>query len=195
MIKKYFLSGGWQMPDPFTAMLFGAPAFYVAVKEFSTWFQKEFERDIKLGKGVNFIKMPFSDFGYNITPKDRRNTKVLVKHAVRVKVKTAVEYYEDGALPRGVSFIMVDKEGRVYQGKLAAEKRRGILRSKTIVKIKTSPKGGRPVIRNIKDIDELYLRVTKRYEDLADELKSDKKYYAIVGARKNGVFTFKIRKP
>jgi len=183
------------MVDPFVGLLFGAPAAYSVVRGISGILRKEFEREIELEKGVNFVKMPFSEFGYNITPKDRRNTKVLVKYAVKVKPKTVVRLYENGELPRGVTFIMVDKNGRVYQGKFASEKKRGLLRSKTVVKIKTSPNGGRPVIRELKEIDEFYLRVTKRYVDLAEELKRDKKYYSVIGARKEGSFPFKIRKP
>jgi len=153
--------------------------------------EREWEEELELSRGLNIVRM-FKDPEYNITPKNRQNTKVAVKHAVRIDKRALL-----GDMPKSATIIIVDGEGRAYAGKFGGVEyeQRGFLFKKSIPKIKVrTAKQGRPVVREYDNIDEVYIKLMKSTEHIAEKWRKDKFYYTAIVAKKKGRYPFKIKR-
>ncbi|WP_227738758.1 hypothetical protein [Thermococcus eurythermalis] len=171
------------------AMVIGSAVAYLVL----SWRkEREWEEELELSRGLNIVRM-FKDPEYNITPKNRQNTKVAIKHAVKIDKRALLEN-----MPKSATIIIVDSEGRAYAGKFGGVEyeQRGIFPfKKNVPKIKVrTAKQGRPVVREYNNIDEVYIKLMKSTERIAEEWRKDKFYYAAIVAKKKGRYPFKIRR-
>ncbi|NJE02091.1 hypothetical protein [Thermococcus sp. JdF3] len=170
------------------AMVIGSAVAYLFL---SGRKEKEWEEELELSRGLNIIRT-FKDPDYNITPKNRQNTKVAVKHAIKIDKRALLE-----GMPKSATVIIVDSAGRAYAGKFGGieYERRGLILKKDVPKIKIrTAKQGRPVVREYDEIREVYVKLMKSTEGIIDEWRRDKFYYAAIVAKKKGVYPFKVRR-
>ncbi|NJE30195.1 hypothetical protein E3E38_03900 [Thermococcus sp. 18S1] len=170
------------------AMVIGSAVAYLVL---SGRKEREWEEELDLSRGLNIVRM-FKDPEYNITPKNRQNTKVAVKHAVKINKRALLD-----GMPKSATLIIVDSAGRAYAGKFGGieYERRGLILKRDVPKIKVrTAKQGRPVVREYDDIQEVYIKLMKSTEHVANEWRKDKFYYAAIVAKKKGTYPFKIKR-